>query len=78
MTMLSARLIAPLALACALWGCQEEPGTAAPSIAPPATKTPVAERVFLNGAIYTADPGQRKSRRPPPTGPGRRNPPAYV
>ena len=56
MTMPYARLIAPLALACALWGCQQEPGTAT---APAATKTPVAERVFLNGAIYTADPQQR-------------------
>lgn len=38
-------------LAGALWGCQHQAGTA--SAAPP------AERVFINGAIYTADPEQR-------------------
>ncbi len=59
MTIPYARLIAPLALACALSGCQDEAGTAAPSTAQPTTKTPVAERVFLNGVIYTADAQQR-------------------
>ena len=59
MTIPYARLIAPLALACALSGCQDEAKTAAPSTAQPATKTPVAERVFLNGVIYTADAQQR-------------------
>ena len=38
-------------LACALCACQDK---AAPAGAPGA-----AERVFLNGAIYTADAGQR-------------------
>jgi predicted amidohydrolase YtcJ len=37
--------------ASALWACQDKTS--------PATSTPKAERVFLNGAIYTADAGRR-------------------
>lgn len=56
MTKSYARLIAPLALACALWGCQDKPEATTPAIT--AAATPAAERVFLNGAIYTADAQQ--------------------
>lgn len=53
-------LIAPLALACALSGCQDKPGATTPAVtAQPDAQTPVAEQVFLNGAIYTADTQQR-------------------
>ncbi|HEY5776479.1 MAG TPA: amidohydrolase family protein [Xanthomonadales bacterium] len=45
------RLALVASLAGALWGCQHHAGTAA--------AMPPAERVFINGAIYTADPGQR-------------------
>ena len=56
------RLMTPAILACALWGCQDEPKPAAPSAAPaaaPVTAAPVAQQVFINGAIYTADAQQR-------------------
>ena len=53
-------LIAPLALACALSGCQDKPGATAPATtAQPEAQAPVAEQVFLNGTIYTADAQQR-------------------
>ncbi len=50
-------LLAPAALALALWGCQDKPDTAATD--QPVATTPTAERVFINGAIYTADGEQR-------------------
>ncbi len=59
MTKPYARLIAPLAFACALWGCQEKPDATAPDTTSQAAAA-AAERVFLNGAIYTAD-AQRHS-----------------
>ena len=53
-------LIAPLTLACALWGCQDKPAATAPSAAAqPESPTQAADQVFLNGAIYTADAQQR-------------------
>lgn len=51
------RLFAPAALALALWGCQDKPDTVAAD--KPVAATPTAERVFVNGAIYTADGEQR-------------------
>jgi predicted amidohydrolase YtcJ len=41
----------------ALWGCDKKADEAATPVT--ATSTPTAERVFINGAIYTADAGQR-------------------
>ena len=51
------RLLAPATLALALWGCQDKPDTVAAD--QPAAAPPSAERVFINGAIYTADGEQR-------------------
>ena len=51
------RLLAPAALALALWGCQDRPDTVAAD--QPDAARPTAERVFINGAIYTADGEQR-------------------
>lgn len=45
------QLVIATALAAPLWGCQDKGEPAAPH--------PVAERVFVNGAIYTADAQQR-------------------
>lgn len=62
MTIAFSRLITPAILACALWGCQDEPKPVAQSAAPaaaPMAAVPVAQQVFINGAIYTADPAQR-------------------
>ncbi|MEE4144698.1 MAG: amidohydrolase family protein [Halieaceae bacterium] len=46
------------AIAATLWGCQDKPG-AQPADTRPASQAPaakpVAERVYVNGAIYTAD-----------------------
>ncbi|MCB1848107.1 MAG: hypothetical protein KDI04_12195, partial [Halieaceae bacterium] len=51
------RLLVPAALALALWGCQDKPDTVAAEQQDAAP--PTAERVFINGAIYTADGEQR-------------------
>ena len=54
------RLITTALLAGALWGCQDRSEPAAPASVPPtAPATPAAERVFVNGVIYTADAAQR-------------------
>ncbi len=55
-----APLIAATALACTLWGCQDKNVSAPPAATePPVAAHPTAERVFVNGAIYTADSEQR-------------------
>jgi len=46
--------LVPLLFTAALWGCQDG--------APQAPAHPVAERVFLNGALYTADPARREAQ----------------
>lgn len=46
------RLAMAALLGATLWGCQDKP---APE---PAVTHPTAEKIFVNGAIYTADPAQ--------------------
>ena len=54
------RLLALAVLATALSGCQDKPDSTAPDpTAQSAAATPAAQRVFINGAIYTADGEQR-------------------